>query len=76
MADGLIFHDSVQLAIKTIRQTTHSRLNVTPFQMHLGRKPRTALTNLFGELECLLSIWKRTLTKYISAQPIAGLYNK
>ena len=69
MADGLKFEDSVQLAIKTIRQTAHSRLNMTPFQMHLGRKPRTALTNLIGKPEYLLSNWKRTLTNYISAQP-------
>ena len=46
MADGLTFEESVQLAIKTIRQTPHNRLKMTPFQMHLGRKPRTALTNL------------------------------
>ena len=69
IADGLKFEDSVQLAIKSIRQTAHSRLNMTLFQMHLGRKPRTALTNLIGEHECLLSNWKRTLTNYISAQP-------
>ena len=42
---------------------------MTPFQMHLGRKPRIALTNLIGKSECLLSNWKRTLTNYISAQP-------
>ena len=42
MADGLTFEDSVQLAIRTIRQTPHSRLKTTPFQMHLGRRPRTA----------------------------------
>ena len=58
MADGLIFGDSVQLAIKTIRQTPHSILNMTPFQTHLGRKQRTALTNLIGIPECLLSNWK------------------
>ena len=69
MADGLIVEDSVQLAIKTIRQTPHSRLNMTPFQMHLGRKPRTAQTTLIGKSECLLSNWKRTLTKNISTQP-------
>ena len=69
MPDGLIFEDSVQLAIKTIRQTPHSKLNMTPFQMHLGRRPRTALTNLVGKPECLLSNWKKTLTNYISAQP-------
>ena len=69
MADGLKFEDSVQLAIKTIRQTPHSRLNMTPFQMHLGKKPRTALTNIIGKPECLLSNWKKTLTNCISAQP-------
>ena len=68
MADGLIFEESGQLEIKTIKQTPHSRLNMTPFQMHLGRKPRTALTSLIGKPECLLSNWKRTLTNYISAQ--------
>ena len=40
MADGLIFEESVNLAIKTIRQTPHSKLNMMPFQMHFGRKPR------------------------------------
>ena len=69
MADSSTFGESVQLAIKTIRQTPHSRLKMTPFQMHLGRKPRTALTNLIDKPECLLSNWRRTLTNYISAQP-------
>ena len=69
MADRLTFEDSVQLAIKTIRQTPHIRLKMTPFQMHLGRRPRTALTNLIGKPDCLLSNWKTTLTNYISARP-------
>ena len=69
MADGLTFEEGVKLAIKTIRQTPHSKLNMTPFQMHYGRKPRTAITNLIGRSECLLSNWKKTLTNYVSAQP-------
>ena len=69
MADSLTFEDCVQLAIKTIRQTPHCRLKMTPFQMHLGRRPRTVLTNLIDKPECLLSNRKRTLTNYISAQP-------
>ena len=69
MADGLTFEDSVQLATKTIRQTPHSRLKMTPFQMHFGRKPHTALTSVIGKPDCLLSNWKRTITNYISAQP-------
>ena len=69
MADGLTFEESVQLAKKTIRQTPLSRLKMTPFQMHLGRKPRTALINLIDKPELLLSNWRRTLTNFISAQP-------
>ena len=69
MADGLTFEEGVKLAIKTIRQTPHSKLNMTPFQMQYGRKPRTAITNLIGRPEYLLSNWKKTLTNYVSAQP-------
>ena len=69
MVDGLTFEDSVQLAIRSIRQTPHSRLKMTPFQMHLGRRPRTALANLIDKPECLLSNWKKKLTNYISVQP-------
>ena len=69
MADGLLFEESVKLAIKTSRQTPHSKLNMMPFQMHFGRKPRTAITSIIGQPECLLSTWKKTLTNYILAQP-------
>ena len=55
MTDGFTFEEGVQLAIKTLRQTPHTRLNMTPFQMHYGRKPRTAITNLIGQPQCLLS---------------------
>ena len=69
MADGLTFEEKVNLAIKTIRQTPHSKLNMTPFQIHFGRKPRTAITNLIGRPECLLSNWKKTFPNYVLAQP-------
>ena len=69
MADGLTIEESVKLAIKTVRQNPHSKLNLTPFQMHFGRKPRTAITNLIGRPECLLSNWKNTLINYVLAQP-------
>ena len=69
MADGLTFEESVNLAIKTVRQNPHSKLDMTPFQMPFGRKPRTAITNLIGRPECLLSNWKKTLTNYVLAQP-------
>ena len=69
LEDGLTFEESVQLSCETIRQTPHSKLNMTIFRMHFGRKLRTAITNLIGQPSCLLSNWRKTVTKYILAQP-------
>ena len=69
LEDDLTFEESVNKAIKTIRQTQHSTLKMTPFQLHYGRKPRTPITNLIGQPNCLLTNWKKTLTNYILAQP-------
>ena len=57
------------MAIKTIRQTPHNTLKMTPFQLHYGRKPRTPITNLIGQPTSLLSDWNKPLTNYILAQP-------
>ena len=65
LEESLTFEESVQLAIKT----PHNTLNVTSFQMHLQRKPRTANTNMICQPSCFLSTWKKTLTKYVLAQP-------
>ena len=69
LEDNITFEESVNKAIKTIRQTQHSTLKMTPFQLHYGRKPRTPITNLIGQPNCLLANWKKTLTNYILAQP-------
>ena len=37
--------------------------------MHLRSKPRKVITNLIGQQSCLLSNWKKIVTKSISAQP-------
>ena len=55
MADGITFLEGVQLAIKTIRQTPQSKLNMRPLQMHFGRNSHTAITNIIGKPECFLS---------------------
>ena len=52
LEDGLTFEESVKLDIKTIRQTLHSILDMTPFRMQLGHKPRTAITYLIGQPAC------------------------
>ena len=67
--DGLIFSESVIEAIKAIRMSTNQTSKQTPFQLHHGRKPRNAITNSTNNDTCLLSNWKKTLTKHVSAQP-------
>ena len=69
LGDGLTFEESVQMSIKTIRQTPHNTLKMTPFQLHNGRKPRRPIVNLIGQPACLLSDRKKTLTSYVLAQP-------
>ena len=69
LQDGLNFTDSVKLAVKTMRLTPNSRLKITPFELHMGRKPRTPITNIVNGEKCLLSNWKRLMTEYISAHP-------
>ena len=69
LKDNLTLEESVNMAIKTIRQTQHNTLKMTPFQLHHGRKPRTPITNLIGQPACLLTNWKKTLTNTILAQP-------
>ena len=69
LEDGLTFEESVARAIKTIRQTMHNTLKMTPFQLHYGRKPRTPITNLIGQPACLSTDWKKTITNYVLAQP-------
>ena len=55
LENGLPFEESIQLAIKTIEQTPPTTLKMTPFQMHLGLKARTSITNLIGQPAFLLS---------------------
>ena len=69
LEDGLTFEENVTRAIKTIRQTMHNTLKMTPFQLHYGRKPRTPITNLIGQPACLLTDWKKTISNYVLAQP-------
>ena len=69
LENNLTFEEYVNMAIKTLRQTQHNTLKLTPFQLHHGRKPRTPITNVIGQPACLLTNWKKTLTNYILAQP-------
>ena len=43
-----------------MRFTTHTGLKLTPFELHLGRKPRTELANLTKDGKSYLSDWSES----------------
>ena len=67
--DGLCFNESLNEAIKTMRMTPNTKLKITPFELHMGRTPRTIITNTLNQENCLLLNWKKVITKYVSAHP-------
>ena len=70
--DGLNFEENMNLANKSSRQTPHSALKMTPFQMHFGRKPRTSNINMIVQPNYLLSNWKK-LYNQIRFSPTRGV---
>ena len=46
MEDGLCLTESVMRALRVLRFTIPTGLKITPFELHLGRKQRTELTNI------------------------------
>ena len=57
LEDNLCLTECVNRALKVMRFTLHTGLNLTPFELHYGRKPRPELTNLVKDGKSFLSDW-------------------
>ena len=53
----LCLTECVNRALIVMRFTIHTGLNLTQFELHHGRKPRTELTNLVKDGKSFLSDW-------------------
>ena len=54
---NLCLTEWVNRSLKVMRFTIHTRLKLTPFELHHGRKSRTELTNLVKDGKSFLSDW-------------------
>ena len=57
MEDGLCLTESVNRSLRVMRFTIHTGLEITPFELYHGRKPRTELTNIVKDGKTYLSNW-------------------
>ena len=57
MEDGVSLTESVNRALRVMRFTIHTGLKLTPFDLQLGRKPRTEITNIVTDGKSYLSNW-------------------
>ena len=64
--DGKSITDSVQLALRSMRMTIHTRLGKTPFELHFGREPRKEIHNLLGSTKESIH-WLKSMN--VSANP-------
>ena len=46
LEDGINLIESVNRALLVMRFTEHTGVEITPFELHYGRKPRTDITNI------------------------------
>ena len=46
--DGKSVTDSLQLALRAMRMSIHTRIGKSPFELHFGREPRKEIHNLLG----------------------------
>ena len=57
LEDNLCLTECVNRALKVMRFTIHTGLNLTPLELHHARKPRSEITNLVKDSKSFLSDW-------------------
>ena len=66
LEDKIGFTESENLALRVMQFTIHTGLEVSSFELHHGKKPRTELTNILKSNRSYLSDWK---TMNVSVPP-------
>ena len=57
MEKNLWLTECEKRASNVMRFRIHTRMKITPFELHYGRKPRTELTNVMKTGKSFLSNW-------------------
>ena len=61
LEDGKNLTESINRALRVMRFTIHTGQNITPFELHHGRKPRSELKNIIKDGKTFLSNWSEMI---------------
>ena len=64
--EGKNLIESLQLALRAIRTSIHTKLGKSPFELHFGREPRKEIHNILGNAKHAVD-WLKS--KFVSANP-------
>ena len=73
MEGGLCLLESLNRALRVMCFTIHTGLEITPFELHHGRKLRTELTNTVKDGKTYLSNWSE-MTVSAPDRPKISIY--
>ena len=78
LSDGFGIKEALNRALGNLRLTPHSKIKLTPFELHFGRRPNTALRNLVAKGISNYSNWDKIIdqlknTGYVSEKPHSSL---
>ena len=74
MVDGLCLTESLNWALRVMRFTIHTGLKTIWFELHHGRKPRTALANIVKDGKTYLSNYWSEMTVSAPDRPKIPIY--
>ena len=78
LSEGFGIKEALNTALGNLRLTPHSKIKLTPFELHFGRRPNTALRNLVAKGISNYSNWDKIIDQlknagYVSEKPHSSL---
>ena len=67
LSEGIGLKEALMRALENLRLTPHSKIKLTPFELHFGRRPNNEVRNLVAKGISNYSDWEKILDQLKSA---------